>query len=203
MLSDSAMKHVADVGSYSGYPSISGDGSRFATYDRTGLVVIHDGVRGKRLKKLPAIGKHGVKALGWDGKGQTLAVGTKDGEVLLFNRAGKQLRKIHATAGRIRKPEVHAVALSTSGRHVAAMREDGAVFVWDASGGHLVAELPVHLSRLLCSKLVFRGEDLVATGGHKKTKEPAGVSIYRLGRANPKKVSKKNAKRKTKTNPQR
>ncbi|MEO6390516.1 MAG: serine/threonine-protein kinase [Pyrinomonadaceae bacterium] len=96
--------------------------------------------------------------------GRTLALGSKDGELGLYETTnGKLLRTLAGSKGR-----TGSVVFDPSGQLVAAGYEDGSICLWRADDGKLLKTLKGHSKFVLT--LAFSGDDRVlASGGDDKT----------------------------------
>ena len=96
-------------------------------------------------------------AFGWSPDGSTLAVGQRDGSVVLFTSSGRREAAWPKPLDRV----AH-VAFAPDGRSVAAADFNGAVAVWDRATGQRQAFFPVNHNRVLLLAFAPGGRTLVA-----------------------------------------
>jgi WD40 repeat protein len=82
--------------------------------------------------------------IGWSPDGQSLAIANRRHDYLIIEAAtGKEVRRLVADAGlEQKKREISALVWSPDGSRIAGGRMDGAIRVWDASTGGIIASVP-------------------------------------------------------------
>lgn len=116
---------------------------------------------GRELRTLPSPNEF-VLALAFSPDGKTLAAGTREHRVLLFNpETGELLRTLpgHTEA-------VSQLAFSPDGKLLASAGGDATIKLWDPSAGRLLASLPANQNNVTALALGPRG--LLAAGGWNK-----------------------------------
>jgi WD40 repeat protein/energy-coupling factor transporter ATP-binding protein EcfA2 len=142
------------------------DGSRLAlsrVENGKGVVVLWD-VERKTFHGAPLKGGHTawITSLDFSPRGDTLASGSADGNVVLWNTdTGQMVRRLTGPAG----VQVMAVAFRPDGRFLASGGSDGKVRLWDVARGEETSEpCKVHESQVFGLAFSPNGQVLASTG---------------------------------------
>jgi serine/threonine protein kinase/WD40 repeat protein len=138
--------------------TISHSGKILASAGQDQSIQLHDLSSGKHLRELSHI--HGIVEVRFSPDDKTLAAGTNQGLVVIFDvETGQTLREFH---GHVHW--VDALAFSDDGKLLASSGEEGVIRVWNPSTGELLNKLRGHASHISALKFKPNSSTLISTG---------------------------------------